>query len=133
MDARRDIEFIPDRLNEEPVVFLSMTNSEIKLSLMIFFAIWTPICLMVGWIIGKALLSLACVAGMVFLSMWLAGKRLRVIKRGKPKRNRDHINKRHYRNYRKKPAVRHGGARPNTSRPTFRHCQSSTELPFSLR
>ena len=58
MDARRDIEFIPDRLNEEPVVFLSMTNSEIKLSLMIFFAIWTPICLMVGWIIGKALLSL---------------------------------------------------------------------------
>ena len=57
MDARRDIEFIPDRLNEEPVVFLSMTNSEIKLSLMIFFAIWTPICLMVGLIIGKALLG----------------------------------------------------------------------------
>jgi len=85
MDARRDIVFIPDRLNEEPIVFLSMTNSEIKLSLMIFFAIWTPICLIVGLIIGKALLSLACVAGMVFLSMWLAGKRLRVIKRGKPK------------------------------------------------
>ena len=85
MEARRDIEFIPDRLNEEPVVFLSMTNSEIKLSLMIFFAIWTPICLIVGLIIGKALLSLACVAGMVFVSMWLAGKRLRTIKRGKPK------------------------------------------------
>jgi len=85
MEARRDIEFIPDRLNEEPVVFLAMTNSEIKLSLMIFFAIWTPICLIVGLIIGKVLLSLACVAGMVFLSMWLAGKRLRVIKRGKPK------------------------------------------------
>ena len=85
MDTRRDIEFIPDRLNEEPVVFLSMTNSEIKLSLMIFFAIWTPICLIVGFLIGKALLALACVAGMVFLSMWLAGKWLRKIKRGKPK------------------------------------------------
>ena len=85
MEAQRDIEFIPDRLNEEPVVFLSMTNSEIKLSLMIFFALWTPICLVVGFIVGKALLSLACVAGMVFLSMWLAGKRLRKIKRGKPK------------------------------------------------
>jgi conjugative transfer region protein (TIGR03750 family) len=85
MDARRDIEFIPDRLNEEPVVFLSMTNSEIKFSLMIFFIIWTPVCLVVGLIIGKTLLSLACVAGMVFLSMWLAGKRLRTVKRGKPK------------------------------------------------
>jgi conjugative transfer region protein (TIGR03750 family) len=85
VEARRDIEFIPDRLNEEPVVFLSMTNSEIKLSLMLFFALWTPICLIVGLLIGKALLSLACVAGMVFLSMWLAGKRLRIIKRGKPK------------------------------------------------
>jgi conjugative transfer region protein (TIGR03750 family) len=85
MEARRDIEFIPDRLNEEPVVFLSMTNSEIKLSLMIFFAIWTPLCLLVGLLVGKVLLSLACVAGMVFASMWLAGKRLRTIKRGKPK------------------------------------------------
>lgn len=85
MAARRDIEFIPDRLNEEPVVFLAMTNSEIKLALMIFFAVWTPVCVVVGLIVGKALLSLACVAGMVFVSMWLAGKRLRVIKRGKPK------------------------------------------------
>ena len=85
MEARRDIEFIPDRLNEEPVVFLAMTNSEIKLSLMIFFALWTPVCLIVGLMIGKTLLSLACVAGMGFGSMWLAGKRLRTIKRGKPK------------------------------------------------
>ncbi len=85
MEARRDIEFIPDRLNEEPVVFLAMTNSEIKLSLLMFFALWTPVCLMVGLMIGKTLLSLACVAGMVFVSMWLAGKRLRTIKRGKPK------------------------------------------------
>jgi len=66
-------------------VFLAMTNSEIKLSLMIFFALWTPLCLGVGFIIGNALLSLACVAGMVFVSMWLAGKRLRTLKRGKPK------------------------------------------------
>ena len=66
-------------------MFLSMTNSEIKLSLMICFVIWTPVCLVVGLIIGKALLSLACVAGMVFVSMWLAGKRLRRVKRGKPK------------------------------------------------
>ena len=59
MDARRDIEFIPDRLNEEPVVFLAMTNSEIKLSLLFFFALWTPVCLVIGLVIGKTLLSLA--------------------------------------------------------------------------
>lgn len=85
MNARRDIEFIPDRLNEEPVVFLSMTNTEIKLSLLLYFALWTPVCLLVGFLVGKMLLSLASVAGMVFVSMWLTGKRLRVIKRGKPK------------------------------------------------
>jgi conjugative transfer region protein (TIGR03750 family) len=36
-------------------------------------------------LVGKVLLSLAAVACLVFVSMWLAGKRLKVIKRGKPK------------------------------------------------
>lgn len=77
--------FIPDRLNEEPVVFLSMTNSEIKLGAMVFIAFWTPIGLIFGLLIGKAILSVAFVPVFVFISMWAAGKRLRVIKRGKPK------------------------------------------------
>ena len=81
----REMEFMPDRLNEEPVVFLSMTNSEIKLAMMVLFVFWTPICLLVGFLIGKILLSLTAVAGMVFASMWVAGKRLKIIKRGKPK------------------------------------------------
>lgn len=85
MEARREIEFIPDRLNEEPIVFLSMTNSELKLCVMVFFAIWVPIALVVGFAIGMVLFSLACSTGLVFVSMWLAGKRLRVVKRGKPK------------------------------------------------
>ena len=76
---------MPDRLNEEPVVFLSMTNSEIKLALMVLFVFWTPICLLAGVLVGKLLLSLTAVAGLVFASMWVAGKRLKVIKRGKPK------------------------------------------------
>jgi conjugative transfer region protein (TIGR03750 family) len=81
----KEIEFMPDRLNEEPVVFLAMTNSEIKWALLVFFIFWTPICLVIGILIGKILLSLTAVAGLVFGSMWLAGKRLKVIKRGKPK------------------------------------------------
>lgn len=85
MRMSKEIQFMPERLNEEPVVFLSMTNSEIKWALMVFFASWTPICLVVGLLIGKMLLCLAAVAGLVFASMWVAGKRLKVIKRGKPK------------------------------------------------
>lgn len=85
MGANAEIEFMPDRLNEEPVVFLAMTHSEIKWALVVFFTLWTPICLVVGIFIGKILLSLTMVAGLVFASMWLAGKRLKVIKRGKPK------------------------------------------------
>jgi conjugative transfer region protein (TIGR03750 family) len=85
MSMSKEIEFMPDRLNEEPVVFLSMTNTEIKWAVMVLFALWTPICLLVGFLVGKVLLSLAAVACLVFVSMWLAGKRLKVIKRGKPK------------------------------------------------
>lgn len=66
-------------------MFLSMTNSEIRLSVMVCFAFWTPLCLVTGFLLGKTLLSLALVAALVFLSMWIAGKRIRIIKRGKPK------------------------------------------------
>jgi len=85
MRMNKEIEFMPDRLNEEPVVFLAMTNSEIKWALIVFFTLWTPICLVIGILVGKILLSLTAVAGVVFASMWLTGKRLKVIKRGKPK------------------------------------------------
>lgn len=81
----KEIEFMPDRLNEEPVVFLAMTNSEIKIALLTLFATWTPVCFVVGLMVGKLLLSLTAVAGLVFASMWIVGKRLKVIKRGKPK------------------------------------------------
>lgn len=76
---------MPDRLNEEPVVFLAMTNSEIKMALLVLFMFWVPICAAIGVFFSKILLSLAGSTGLVFASMWLVGKRLKVIKRGKPK------------------------------------------------
>ena len=85
MHAQREVEFIPDRLNEEPVVFLAMTNSEIKYAVMVFFGMWLPISFLACFLAGRTLLALAIAPGLVFVSMWLAGKRLRVIKRGKPK------------------------------------------------
>jgi len=83
--ATREIDFIPDRINEEPVVFLAMTNSEIKYAVMVCFGVWLPISLLFCFLAGRALLAFALAPALVFVSLWLIGKRLRVIKRGKPK------------------------------------------------
>ena len=80
-----EITFIPDRLNEEPVIYIGMTNSELKLCGMVSLGVWLPICLVVAVVIGKGILGLAAGVLLAFLTMWLAGKKLRVIKRGKPK------------------------------------------------
>lgn len=85
MSARRDIDFLPDRLNEEPVVFLSMTNSEIKYAAGLCLGVWVPVSTLVGALLGFALMGFALSLALVFGSLWLIGKRLRVVKRGKPR------------------------------------------------
>ncbi len=85
MGARRDIDFLPDRLNEEPVVFLSMTNSEIQYAALLCLGVWIPLSTAVGGLFGNALMGFALSLGLVFGSLWLIGKRLRVVRRGKPR------------------------------------------------
>ena len=85
MSVRPDIDFLPDRLNEEPVVFLSMTNSEIKYATLLCLGFWVPVSTIVGALLGFALLGFALSLAFVFISLWLIGKRLRVVKRGKPR------------------------------------------------
>lgn len=80
-----EIHFIPDRLNEEAVIFLSMTESELRYAVLACLMIWLPICIAIGGFMGNALLGFAVSMGMTYLSMWLLGRRLRVLKRGKPK------------------------------------------------
>jgi conjugative transfer region protein (TIGR03750 family) len=80
-----EITFIPDRLNEEPVVFLSMTHSELKLAIVACLLFWTPVCLIVAMLAERTVLGLAGIMAMSYASMWLFGKKLRVIKRGRPK------------------------------------------------
>lgn len=81
----KEVDYIPSLLNEEPVAFLAMTHSELKLAAGVLFAIWLPIFLLVGFLLGKTLLGVPVAGGAVLGSMWIAGKRLKVIKRGKPK------------------------------------------------
>lgn len=80
-----EIAFIPDRLNEEPVIYIGMTNSELKLAGMVSVAFWIPVCLLIASLLGKGILGLAAGTGLAFATMWLVGKKLRVLKRGKPK------------------------------------------------
>lgn len=80
-----EIVFMPDRLNEEPIIFIGMTNSELKTAGLISLGFWIPTSLIVAAVLGKAVLGLAIGVGLAFLSMWVIGKRIRVLKRGKPK------------------------------------------------
>jgi len=80
-----EIAFIPDRLNEEPIIFIGMTDSELKLAGMVSVSFWVPVCVVVATVLGVGILGLAAGTLSAFASMWFIGKKLRVIKRGRPK------------------------------------------------
>ncbi len=79
------IQFIPDRLNEEPVIYLSMTNSELKAVAMVSVGIWVPLGLLVSVLLGQGILGVGVGMLLAFGTMWAVGKQLRVLKRNRPK------------------------------------------------
>lgn len=83
--SEHEITFIPDRLNEEPVIFIGMTDSELKLAVGVSLGFWLPVSIIVAVLFGQGILGIAVGTLMAFLTMWLLGKKLRVIKRGRPK------------------------------------------------
>lgn len=85
MKTTREIDFIPDRLNEEPVVFLSMTETELKYSFLAALAISAPVTLLIGLMLGQPLYGAVCSLPVTLGVVWLVGKRLKVVKRGRPK------------------------------------------------
>ena len=85
MLIEQEIAFIPDRLNEEPIIFIGMTDSELKLAGMVSVGFWVPVCAVVAAVLGAGILGLAAGTLLAFASMWVIGKKLRVIKRGRPK------------------------------------------------
>jgi conjugative transfer region protein (TIGR03750 family) len=85
MLIEQEIAFIPDRLNEEPIIFIGMTDSELKLAGMVSVGFWVPVCVVVAAVLGAGILGLAAGTLLAFASMWVIGKKLRVIKRGRPK------------------------------------------------
>lgn len=81
MDDDREIDFIPDRLIEEPVVFRGMTDSEL-ISIMVGATVfWVPVSVIMLFPFGKALWGLAIGFGLALLTLLQAGKRLQIMKR----------------------------------------------------
>lgn len=80
----REIEFIPDRLIEEPVVFRGLTDSEVVTIIFAGIAFWIPVCVILLLPFGLALFGVGLGFGMAIMTLLFAGKFLQGLKRRMP-------------------------------------------------
>lgn len=80
----REIEFIPDRLIEEPVVFRGLTDSEVVFITVGAILFWIPISVIVLIPFGWALFGVGIGFGLAIVTLLLAGKYLTNLKRRMP-------------------------------------------------
>jgi len=80
----REIDFIPDRLIEEPVVFRGLTDTEVVLLITVGSVFWIPTSVLVLLPFGLALFGVALGLGMAIGTLLLAGKSLQNLKRRMP-------------------------------------------------
>lgn len=79
-----EIVFLPDRLNRQPVVFLGLTDGELRMVALANLLTWLPVCTIVGALFGAAVLGLGAGAVVAAGGVWVSGRVLRRLKRGKP-------------------------------------------------
>lgn len=79
-----EIVFLPDRLNRQPVVFLGLTDGELRLVGLVNIVVWVPVGSLLGALVGAATLGLGAGALVAVGGIWASGKALRRLKRGKP-------------------------------------------------
>jgi len=80
----REIDFIPDRLIEEPVVFRGLTDTEVVLLITVGAAFWIPTSVLILLPFGFALFGVAAGMGMAIGTLLLVGKYLQNLKRRMP-------------------------------------------------
>lgn len=78
------IDFLPDRLNAEPVVFRGLTNREIMGLAGFGLLFWIPFCSIVAALYGKAVFGLPGGVMLMLLQVYLASIYLTRFKRSKP-------------------------------------------------
>lgn len=80
----REIDFIPDRLIEEPVVFRGMTDTEVVITIVIGVVFWIPVSVLFLLPFGAALFGVGAGFGMAIISLLFIGKYLQGLKRRMP-------------------------------------------------
>lgn len=80
----REIDFIPDRLIEEPVVFRGLTDTEVVFLIATGVAFWIPVCTLLLSLLGHAVFGIALGLGMAIGTLLLIGNKLQNLKRRMP-------------------------------------------------
>lgn len=80
----REINYIPDRLIADPVVFRGMTDTEVVAIIVIGIIFWIPVSILLLLPFGYGLFGVAVGVGMAILTLIFAGKRLTNLKRKQP-------------------------------------------------
>lgn len=84
MERGHSIDFLPDRLNREPVIYKGLTNSEMFSLLKIGAIVWFPLCLLVAWMCGATILGLGFGMAFTLGTVVVGAMYLQKKKRGKP-------------------------------------------------
>lgn len=80
----REIEFIPDRLIDEPVVFRGLTDSEVVFIIFSALIFWIPTSIIVLIPFGYGLWGVALGSGLSIATLVLIGNYLKKLKRRMP-------------------------------------------------
>lgn len=80
----REIDFIPDRLIEEPVVFRGMTDTEVVTIIVLAILFWIPICAAILSFFDRAVFGVGGGFGLAIVTLIVVGKYLQGLKRRMP-------------------------------------------------
>lgn len=79
-----EIQFLPDRLNGEPVVFRGLTSTELGLLAVGSVGFWLPLSLVAAGFAGYFMMGFGVAALLAVGTVWLASASIQRLKRGKP-------------------------------------------------
>ncbi len=83
-NEQNEITFIPDRLIQEPTVYLGLTDSEIVTLAVGGIVFWLPLSVIALLPFGFGLFGIGLGFGLVLLTIFIAGKKLSKLKRNMP-------------------------------------------------
>ncbi len=79
-----EVTYIPERLNEQPVVVLGLTDSELRTAALAALGLFVPLGTVAGAVFGQLAVGMGGGAVGAIGAIYVAGKVLRRVKRGRP-------------------------------------------------